>query len=526
MTQVASPESVVGTFDDVALTLNGLEYQLRRRGDQFVVDMPHPEWTGAPEQAPRIERTIVLTTGSHHRQVYWYSKGGTRLLGQFPFVYLIAEGKWVPRNAAFLRPTTNTPSSETGRWHTGCIKCHTTHGRSRISAPTNHDEALHPREIDTRVSEFGIACEACHGPADEHVRVNRDPRRRYRYHFGDEPDPTIINPARLSPRRASQVCGQCHGLTGVKTINDMLDWYDHGFPYRPGDELTDTRFVVNPRVDWDHDVDKFVNPNSSEFIDRHFWPDGMMRISGREYNGMIESPCFKTDDETRQLSCLSCHVMHKDAHDSRPFKVWADDQLGADMRTDRACLQCHEAFGENISEHTHHAAESHGSRCMNCHMSHTTYGILKAIRSHMIDSPTALASMETGRPNACNQCHLDKTLAWTADHLHTWYGVAKPDMTDDEKSIAASVLWTLRGDAGQRALMAWSMGWEPAREASEAWWMVPYLAELMADPYEAVRFIAFRSLRRYQAYRDLQYDFIALQAERDAEAVRVVQKWY
>ena len=48
-------------------------------------------------------------------------------------------------------------------------------------------------------------------------------------------------------------------------------------------------------------------------------------------------------------------------------------------------------------------------------MTATTYGLVKAIRSHLIDSPTVESSLTTGRPNACNLCHLDRTLDWTAD---------------------------------------------------------------------------------------------------------------
>jgi len=54
-------------------------------------------------------------------------------------------------------------------------------------------------------------------------------------------------------------------------------------------------------------------------------------------------------------------------------------------------------------------------------MPHTSYGLLKGIRSHQINSPTVKASLATGRPNACNLCHLDKTLAWSGQKLNEWY---------------------------------------------------------------------------------------------------------
>src|SRR5207249_7937957 len=96
------------------------------------------------------------------------------------------------------------------------------------------------------------------------------------------------------------------------------------------------------------------------------------------------------------------------------------------------------------------------------------YGLLRALRSHQISSPTAAATVQTGRPNACNMCHLDKTLAWTAEYLEKWYGTLPPPLDRDDRTIPASVLWLLRGDAGQRALVAWSLGWRPAQQASGA----------------------------------------------------------
>ena len=134
-------------------------------------------------------------------------------------------------------------------------------------------------------------------------------------------------------------------------------------------------------------------------------------------------------------------------------------------------MPCHHSFASTLEEHSHHPAESSGSECMNCHMSYTSYGLLSALRSHTIDSPTIAKSLETGRPNACNQCHLNRTSAWAADRLSEWYGIPKPELNPIDRSVPASLVWLLSGDAGQRALMAWSMGWEPAQQASDPGWM-------------------------------------------------------
>ena len=70
--------------------------------------------------------------------------------------------------------------------------------------------------------------------------------------------------------------------------------------------------------------------------------------------------------------------------------------------------------------------------------------------------------------------------------------------------------------------MASAMGWKPAREASNGDWMVPFLGVLMDDPYDAVRYIAFRSLRTFQGFEGFEYDSVPRLHERDPVATRVI----
>ena len=79
----------------------------------------------------------------------------------------------------------------------------------------------------------------------------------------------------------------------------------------------------------------------------------------------------------------------------------------------------------------------------------------------------------------------------------------------DERDISSALLLALTGDAGQRAIAAQAMGWKPAQAASGTDWMLPHLAQLLDDPYDAVRFIAGRSLRTLPEFRSFEYDFAA-----------------
>jgi hypothetical protein len=52
------------------------------------------------------------------------------------------------------------------------------------------------------------------------------------------------------------------------------------------------------------------------------------------------------------------------------------------------------------------------------------------VRSHRISSPTAPAMLGAAAPNACNLCHLDRSIRWTVDELARGWGVTlRPDAT-------------------------------------------------------------------------------------------------
>jgi hypothetical protein len=196
------------------------------------------------------------------------------------------------------------------------------------------------------------------------------------------------------------------------------------------------------------------------------------------------------------------------------------------MDTDRACTQCHESLADpqKAAQHAHHRPGSPGSACLECHMPHTAYGLLKAVRGHEIHSPRVIAAGPgSTRPNACNLCHLDRPLGWTAEALSRWYGQDEPTLSDDDRRIAAGVRWAVAGDAGVRALAAWSMGWAPAHQAGGADWMVPYLVDLMDDPYDAVRMIAARSLAAIPGFERVGFDPLAT-AEQRATAARALRE--
>jgi hypothetical protein len=218
--------------------------------------------------------------------------------------------------------------------------------------------------------------------------------------------------------------------------------------------------------------------------------------------------------------------MHPDQATQASLKQWArGGQFKPKMDSDEACLQCHQPMRTQISAHSHHSIESPGSRCYNCHMPRTTYGLLHAMRSHQVSNPNVKESVDYGRPNACNLCHLNQTLAWTADKLHTWYNQPIPALSDDDQKIAASVLWILKGDAGQRALISWGMGWKPAQEISGNDWLYPYLIYALTDRYPAVRFDAWKSLQTLPGFEGFAYNYTDESSASTTASLNALDHW-
>ncbi|MFP6764636.1 MAG: cytochrome c3 family protein [Planctomycetaceae bacterium] len=508
MTQHAGVDSVVAPIDDITVQSRGRSYRFTRQGDDFFVQMVDPDWEvqrlnqGLPidgvDDLPVVNRKIVLTTGSHHYQAYWIRSQKGNELRQIPFVYHIATRQWIPREDAFLQ--LSSEEREFALWNENCINCHTTGGRLGYDP----QQDAH----DSSVVELGIACEACHGPGGRHAEFHR------RNQESAEPgkvDPLIVNPVHLDSRRSAAVCGQCHADSFP---SDPSDWLINGYAdtFRPGELLDDSRLVTTYQAAIgqaaDREVEQGLNAGESSF-----WKDGTHRVGGREYNGLIASGCYQRGE----MTCLSCHSMHNYRD--------TDDQLSLKIDGNESCLQCHADFADRISEHTHHQAGSTGSMCYNCHMPHTTYALFKGIRSHRVDSPNSAMFVKTGRPNACNLCHMDQTLKWTIDYLQDWYGQPEVQVDSDNQTIAASILWLLKGDAGQRTIAVWSAGWKPAREASGGNWFVPYVAELLQDPYAAIRFMAARTLEKANAEIDSGYRFVGPEKERARVRVQVIEAW-
>ncbi len=204
MTREATPEFVKADFDGAVQQHHGVTARMIRQGDRFFMDTVDPAWTSqiAPQgmplektgPAPRRLLSVDRLVGSHWFQQLLHCDEHGRYV-RLPLAYHIVEKRWLHIDGAFLGPDSNEFFSKSTIWNETCVFCHNTR-------PSKNPEPV-PGQMTgyrTAVGELGIACEACHGAGERHVRAHRNPARRLAQHLSGEPDPTIVNPARLSVR--------------------------------------------------------------------------------------------------------------------------------------------------------------------------------------------------------------------------------------------------------------------------------------------------------------------------------------
>ena len=173
-----------------------------------------------------MTRRLVLMTGSHHAHVFWYESGYDKTPAQLQIMYLIDRQRWIPRKSFFMRPPQMEKENELGRWNAICVNCHATHPRSR---PDEKQVTW-----DTRVSDFGITCEACHGPGESHAKFHRQ-----NPNSSKQDDDPIVNPMDMPARTRSDLCGQCHGMmmVSIDDAEDQEKYFADGRTFRPGQSL-------------------------------------------------------------------------------------------------------------------------------------------------------------------------------------------------------------------------------------------------------------------------------------------------
>jgi hypothetical protein len=130
-------------------------------------------------------------------------------------------------------------------------------------------------------------------------------------------------------------------------------------------------------------------------------PNGARIRNSSESIDMLQGAC------SSQITCVTCHEPHT-----------AGVPSGGPTLPEyvEACVKCHEKFGTE-QQQAAHSRHSNKVDCLDCHMPRLNQGIDEISRTHRICLPVEQSMISKGAPNACNLCHLDKTVRWTMDEL-------------------------------------------------------------------------------------------------------------
>ncbi|MCP5022317.1 MAG: tetratricopeptide repeat protein [bacterium] len=388
--ETATAESILGNFEDAVFERHGVKSRFYKRDGRFYL---LTEGVGGKQQ----EFEVKYTFGVRPLQQYLVAFPGGRLQC-LPIAWDTEGNSWF-----HLQGDTHVPADDwlhwtqpAQNWNGMCASCHS----------TDLNKGLNPKtlEFDTQWAEIDVGCEACHGPASDHVAwagFNEETRAL---------SPSMgfqLPTSGLEPRGKVELCARCHSRR-----TELKDFAHDG-----GDML-----------------DSFL---PDLLIEGHYYPDGQILDEVYVYGSFVQSPMYYEG-----VHCGNCHDVHSGA------LVAQGNAL---------CHQCHDAK-YSLGQHHHHVIESMtrttlasgtvdiptgaGTQCVSCHMAGRTYMVKDYRPDHSMRVPRPDLSISIGTPNACNQCHQDQEAQWAADKVVEWFGVQRPE------HFGAIIEAGRRGEAG------------------------------------------------------------------------------
>ena len=369
--QFATPENVLGNFDNNKVSFHDIETRLFKDGEIFKVA------TAGPGGKPGVF-TIAYTFGHYPLQQYLIDTGKGHLQalniawdsrtadnGGQRWYHLQADETIDPEHPLFWTGHFQNANSR-------CIECHSTNLQKNFDLKNNH--------YTTKWAEVGVGCEACHGPASQHIALatanqltgnetgfSKRPKPGLTWAFRGNDD--IASPSGTGDESLIDTCGGCHSrrsslgdATPLTAFHDQyrLALLDQGLYFADG-QADDEVFVL-----------------------------GSFLQSKMQQQG---------------VTCANCHNVHS-------------GKLVA--RGNALCAQCHNPGRFDTQSHHHHQTESTGAQCVNCHMPERTYMTVDPRRDHNFAIPDPWLSVKSGTPNACTTCHRGKTNTWATRSMTGW----------------------------------------------------------------------------------------------------------
>ncbi|MFN7881972.1 MAG: multiheme c-type cytochrome [bacterium] len=462
----AAESTVRGDFADARFDYHGVQSRFFRRDGKFMVETDGPDGSLQTYEVkytfglePLQQYLIAFPDGRVQAlSIAWDARpkehGGQRWFHLYPDEKIDNRDElhWTRLNQ---------------NWNFMCAECHSTGVRKNYDAKTN--------SFRTSFAEISVGCETCHGQGSRHVTwaknrqgwwpssVPEDPSMGLLVRYLERLNATWpLNPETGSAKRSVppatlrtevETCGLCH----ARRAQLSEDW-------RPGRSLSETHQV-------------------SPLHRGLFHADGQMLDEVFNYASFKQSKMFAAG-----VTCGDCH----DPHSAKPR-----------LAGDNLCLQCHSSEKFATPTHHRHAAATPAPSCVSCHMPVRTYMVIDNRHDHSFRVPRPDLSVTTGTPNACNDCHKEKTAQWAAHAVESWHGPARKGLQAyapafkaawDGKANAARLLAAVAGGPSTPGIArATALGELAAHLSNE---LVPLARAALADPDPMVRLGALDMLDR------------------------------
>ncbi|MCF6268874.1 MAG: tetratricopeptide repeat protein [Melioribacteraceae bacterium] len=375
---VATDSSVLGNFNNSKfVSANGKETLFYKRDGKFFV-----KTEGVEGKIGEYEITHTFGYTPLQQYLIPFDDGKYQCL---PIAWDTKKMEWFSL-AEMVYPDENLTPTNWLYWTNGgqnwngmCAECHSTNLKK------NYDPIT--KTFSTTYSEINVSCEACHGPGSAHEDWANLPEmaRPTDNNLG-----LIVKTSGIDNREYVELCTRCHSR------RSQFSDFEHG----RGDLL-------------DSMLPTLLNEN--------YHPDGQILEEVYVYGSFIQSKMY-----ANKVQCNNCHNVHTGK---------------LVLEGNALCSQCHRADIYDAKEHHFHKYENEngnpieladkiikvgeGTLCIKCHMPGQYYMGVDYRPDHSIRVPRPDLTISINTPNACNDCHADKSPKWADDYITKWYGLKR-----------------------------------------------------------------------------------------------------
>ncbi|MBG6173240.1 putative CxxxxCH...CXXCH cytochrome family protein [Labrenzia sp. EL_208] len=361
-----SDQTVDGDFDNTEFTHRGRKSRFFRKENGFFIETE--DYNGPPKTfevkgvgglAPLQQYLIETEPGRIQSfDVVWDQE-------KKEWYHLYPEQQLLPEDGFHW-------SGPYKNWNARCAECHSTGFTKNYSFPD--------KRYQSDWAEIGVGCEACHGPGAAHVAWAEQSKPNKENLTSELKENGLL--IEFTDKKAEIEIQQCAGC------HSRREPFQNASPV-PGTPFHDTYRLALLR-------------------DGLYHADGQILDEVYVFGSFLQSKMYQNG-----VRCSDCHEPHS-----------------GELRAvgNSICSQCHSPTGNEAfptltlkdyddPAHHFHKTGSEGARCVSCHMIERTYMGIDGRRDHSFRIPRPDISAKIGTPNACTDCHQDRTADWAANEI-------------------------------------------------------------------------------------------------------------